>query len=81
MIYLLKFLGFLLVAVLIAASPLLLRTIEYMLPRRVKYGRNGRGNQSLQPGSEERSEIRTEIHRMTAILEADRPAVRGDSHP
>lgn len=81
MTYLLKFLGFLLVSILIEASPLLRRTIEYMLPRRVKYGRNGRGHQSLQTRSGERSEIRNEFHRMTAVLEADRPGVRGDSHP
>jgi hypothetical protein len=80
MIYLLKFLGFLLVAILIAASPLLLRTIEYIFPRRAKYGRDGRGHQSLQPRSEERSEIRNEIHRMTAILEADGRGMRRDSH-
>jgi hypothetical protein len=81
MIYVLKFLGFLLVAILIAASPLLLRTIEYFLPRRVKYSRDGRGDQSLQPRSEERSEIRNEIHRMTAILEADRRGLQRDPRP
>jgi hypothetical protein len=80
-IYLLKFLGFLLVAILIAASPLLLRTIEYILPRRMKYRRDGRGYQPLQPRSEERSEIRNEIHRMTAILEADGRRIPRDSRP
>jgi hypothetical protein len=81
MIYLLKFLGFLLAAILIAASPLVLRTIEYILPRRVKYSRDGREYQSLQPRSEERSEIRNEIHRMRAILEADRRGIPRDSRP
>jgi hypothetical protein len=80
-IYLLKFLGFLLVAILIAASPLLLRTIEYILPRRMKYRRDGRGYQPLQPRSEERSEIRNEIHPMTAILEADGRRIPRDSRP
>lgn len=81
MIYVLKFLGFLLVAILIAASPLLLRTIEYILPRRPKYSRDSRGNQGLQPRSAERSEIRNEIHRMTAILEADRRGPQRDPRP
>jgi hypothetical protein len=80
MIYLVKFMAFLVVAILIAASPLLLRTIEYIFLRPVKYGRNGRGFEPLPSKSDDRSEIRKEIHRMTAILEADSRGIQRDPY-
>jgi hypothetical protein len=72
MIYLLEFLGFLGVAVLLAASPLLLRTVEYLRARLKQSGQKAKAYESLQKRSHERSEIHNEIRRMTAILEVER---------
>jgi len=78
MIYLLEFLGFLGVAILLAASPLLGRALEYVVPRLLKSSRETKGRESLQARSDERSEIRSEIRRMTAILEVDRRSIQRD---
>jgi hypothetical protein len=72
MIYVLEFLGFLGVAALLAASPLLLRTVEYLRPRLKQSIQKANGYESFQTRSDERSEIHNEIRRMTAILEVDR---------
>jgi hypothetical protein len=85
MIYLLEFLGFLAVAILFAASPLLGRAVEYILPRRVKFSGEAKGHEPFQARSDqarsaERSEIRDEIRRMTAILEVDRRGIQRDPH-
>jgi hypothetical protein len=72
MIYLLEFLGFLGVAALLAASPLLARTIEYLRPHLEQFGRRAEGYESSRARSDERLEIRNEIRRATAILEVDR---------
>jgi hypothetical protein len=77
MIYLLEFLGFLGLAVLLAASPLLVRAVEYILPRR-KQSREPEPKESFQARSDERSEIHSEIRRMTAILEVDRRGMQRD---
>jgi hypothetical protein len=78
MIYLLEFLGFLGVAALLAASPLLVRTVEYIRPRLKQSSRETKGYESSQAPSNERSEIRNEIRRMTAILEVDRRGMQRD---
>jgi hypothetical protein len=81
MIYLLEFLGFLGVAILLAASPLLVRTLEYIRPRLKRSSREeANGYESFQARSDERSEIRNEIRRMTAVLEVDRRDVQRDPH-
>jgi hypothetical protein len=80
MIYLLEFLGFLGVAILLAASPLLLRTLEYIRPRLKRPSQKANGYESFQARSDERSEIRNEIRRMTAVLEVDRRDVQRDPH-
>jgi hypothetical protein len=72
MIYVLEFLGFLGVAALLAASPLLVRTVEYLRPRLRQSIQDAKGYESFQTRSDERSEIRNEIRRVTAILEVDR---------
>jgi hypothetical protein len=72
MIYLLEFLGFLGVAALLAASPLLVRTVEYLRPRLKQSIQKAKGQESFQTRSDERSDIHDEIRRMTAILEVDR---------
>jgi hypothetical protein len=72
MIYLLEFLGFLGVAALLAASPLLVRTVEYLRPRPKQSIQKAKGQESFQTRSDERSDIHDEIRRMTAILEVDR---------
>jgi hypothetical protein len=72
MIYVLEFLGFLGVAALLAASPLLVRTVEYLRPRLKQSIQEAKGYESFQTRSDERSEIRNEIRRVTAILEVDR---------
>lgn len=81
MIYFLEFLGFLAVAVLLAASPLLARTIEYLRPRLVLSGREASRYESKQATSDERVEIRDEIRRVTAILEVDRRGIHRNPHP
>ena len=78
MIYLLEFLGFLGVAILLAASPLLVRTVEYIRTLLKHPGGEATGYESVQARSEERSEIRNEIRRMTAILEVDRRDIQRD---
>jgi hypothetical protein len=79
MIYLLEFLGFLGVAVLLAASPLLARTVEHIGPRPKQSGREAaQGYEAVQRRSDERSEIRSEIRRMTTILEVDRRGMHRD---
>jgi hypothetical protein len=80
MIYLLEFLGFLGVAILLAASPLLVRTLEYIRPRLKRSSREANAHESFQARSDERSEIRNEIRRMTAVLEVDRRDVQRDPH-
>jgi hypothetical protein len=85
MIYLLEFLGFLGVAILLAASPLLVRTLEYVRPRLRRSHREANGHESFQARSDERSEIRNEIRRMTAVLETavlevDRRDMHRDPH-
>jgi hypothetical protein len=80
MIYLLEFLGFMGVAVLLAASPLLVRTVEYIRSRRKQSSQEAQGYESFQARSDERSEIRNEIRRMTAILEVDRRGMQRDPH-
>jgi hypothetical protein len=80
MIYLLEFLGFLGVVILLAASPLLVRTLEYIRPRLKRSSWEANGHESFQAGSDERSEIRNEIRRMTAVLEVDRRDVQRDPH-
>jgi hypothetical protein len=72
MIYLLEFLGFLGVALLLAASPLLIRTVEYIRTLPKQSSREAAVYESVQARSDEGSEIRDEIRRMTVILEADR---------
>jgi hypothetical protein len=72
MIYLLEFLGFLGVAILLAASPLLVRTVEYIRTLLKQSSRETRAYESVQARSDEHSEIRDEIRRVTAILEVDR---------
>lgn len=72
MIYVLEFLCFLGVAALLAASPLLVRTVEYLRSRLKQSTQEAKGHESSQTRSDERSEIRNEIRRMTAILEVDR---------
>jgi hypothetical protein len=72
MIYVLEFLCFLGVAALLAASPLLVRTVEYLRPRLKQSIQEAKGYESFQTRSDERSEIRNEIRRVTAILEVDR---------
>jgi hypothetical protein len=72
MIYLLEFLGFLGVAALLAASPLLVRTVEYLRPRLKQSIQKAKEQESFQTRSDERSDIHDEIRRMTAILEVDR---------
>jgi hypothetical protein len=74
MIYMLEFLGFLAVAILLVASPFLARTIEHLRPRRLTANRETHGFESSQARPDERSEIRKEIRRMTAMLEMDRGA-------
>jgi len=81
MIYLLEFLGFLLVAVLLAASPLLVRTVEHIRMLVRQSSREARGYESVQARADEHSEIRSEIRRMTALLEVDRRGNQRDSHP
>ena len=77
MIYLLEFLGFLTVAVLLAASPLLARTVEYI--RALLQSRHeATGHESVAVRADERAEIRTEIRRMTAVLEVDRRGLQRD---
>jgi hypothetical protein len=78
MIYLLEFLGFLVVAVLLAASPLLVRTVEHVRMLVKQSSRGARGYEAVQARSDEHSEIRSEIRRMTAILEVDRRGVQRD---
>jgi hypothetical protein len=80
MTYVLEFLGFLAVAILLAASPLLVRTVEYLRPRLRQSSRETDGYESFQPRSDERAEIRNEIRRMTAILEVDRRGAQHDPH-
>jgi hypothetical protein len=80
MIYLLEFLAFLGMAVLLAASPLLIRTVEHIRSRRRQSSQQAKGYESLQAPSDERSEIRNEIRRMTAILEVDRHGMQRDPH-
>jgi hypothetical protein len=72
MIYVLEFLGFLGVAALLAASPLLVRTVEYLRPRLKQSIQKAKGYESFQTRSDEQSEIHNEIRRMTAVLEVDR---------
>ena len=78
MTYVLEFLGFLAVAVLLAASPLLVRALEYIGLRRKQSSREAKGYESSQARSDERSEIRNEIRRMTAILEVNRHGTQHD---
>lgn len=80
MIYVLEFLGFLAVAVLLAASPLLARTIEYIRPRLKQSTEEATGLESLQARSDERVEIRNEIRRMTAMLEVERGGTQRRPH-
>jgi hypothetical protein len=80
MIYLLEFLGFLAVAVLLAASPLLARTIEYLRPHLMQSRREVSSHESVQAGSDERLEIREEIRRVTALLEVDRRGIQRNPH-
>jgi hypothetical protein len=80
MIYVLEFLGFLGVAALLAASPLLARTIEYIRPRLKQSTKEATGNESLQARSDERLEIRNEIRRVTAMLEVERSGSRRHPH-
>jgi hypothetical protein len=72
MIYFLEFLGFLAVAILLAASPLMARAIQYIGPRFRQSTPEAEGHGSFPARSDERSEIHNEIRRMTAILEVDR---------
>jgi hypothetical protein len=78
MIYLLEFLGFLGVAALLAASPLLVRTIDYLRPHLEQSSRGAKGYEPSRAHSDERAEIRNEIRRATAILEVDRRAMQRD---
>jgi hypothetical protein len=78
MIYLLEFLGFLGVALLLAASPLLIRTVEYIRTLPKQSSREATGFESVQARSDEGSEIRNEIRRMTAVLEVDRRGMQRD---
>ena len=79
MIYLLEFLGLLGVAILLAVSPLLIRLVEIIVPRGAKQSRSTAPHASTRVRSEERSEIRDEISRMTTMLELERRDVRGNS--
>jgi hypothetical protein len=72
MMYLLEFIGFLTIAILLAASPLLVRAVELIRRGRPAVAREATAHDSSQARSEERSEIRNEIRRMTAVLEIER---------
>jgi hypothetical protein len=76
MIYLLEFFGFLAVAILLAAGPLLARTLEFVRVHLREAIRDAKGYESLQARSDERAEIHDEIRRMTAILEVDRRGLK-----
>jgi hypothetical protein len=80
MIYLLEFLGFLGIAVLLAATPLLARTVEYLRAHLNRAGRETEGYAAFQARTAEKSEIRDEIRRMTTLLEADRRGGPRDPH-
>jgi hypothetical protein len=69
MYYLLLFLGLIAVAVFLAMSPLAIRLLEYL------FGTGESGGpppaKTANPQHIERSEMRDEIRRLTAALEAD----------
>jgi hypothetical protein len=78
MIYLLEFFGLLLVAIALAASPLLIRLFEYLLPRRHGSAPSlAPSRASIPSGSKESSELREEIRRLADVLEMDNRAPRG----
>lgn len=69
MTYLMAFLGLICVAVILTTSPLVIRLFEYLFP--MAEGRRAASKAaSLQ--KTERSEIREEIRRLTAVLETER---------
>jgi uncharacterized membrane protein YhiD involved in acid resistance len=72
MIYLLEFLGFLTVAMLLAASPLLARIRDSIRTLLKQSNTESKAEESFQTRSDERSEVRDEIRRLTATLEVDR---------
>ncbi|HEX4150798.1 MAG TPA: hypothetical protein VHY75_01175 [Steroidobacteraceae bacterium] len=76
MIYFLEFLGLLGIAVILSATPLLLRVFEYIFPPRATESRPATGYGPIRARSDDNSEVRSEIRRMTALLEVDRRDAR-----
>jgi len=73
MYYLLVFLGLVSLAVILAMSPLVIRFVEYLFATAES---DGPPAQPANPQHVERSEMRDEIRRLTAALEADSRGVR-----
>jgi hypothetical protein len=76
MIYLAEFLGFLLVCVALAASPLLIRLFEHFVRSEPRAVRVAPTRAASGPRSKESSELRDEIRRLTQALEMDSRAPR-----
>jgi hypothetical protein len=74
MTYLLAFLGLIGLAVILAASPLVIRLFEYLFPVTEN---DGPPAKAANPQSIDRSEIRDEIRRLTAALETNRRGAEG----
>jgi hypothetical protein len=69
MIYLFEFLGFLAVALALAASPLLVKVLERFFPSLDEEAHAAAYGLSNAPAND-RAEVRDEIRRMTSILES-----------
>jgi hypothetical protein len=76
MIYLLEFLGLLSVAIALAASPLLIRLYEHLLPRRESGERVTASPIASTSRSNGSAELSDEIRRLTHVLEMDNRAPR-----
>jgi hypothetical protein len=80
MIYMLEFLGLTMVALSLAASPVLVNILDRFFPRLDEEGRTAEGYGLSKAMASERAEMRDEIRRVTNILEAHSLDIRQSSN-
>jgi hypothetical protein len=71
MVYLLEFVGFLAVAIALAATPQLVKLFQRFMPHQPSDRPSNPARASSVASVKERSELRDEIRRLTHVLEMD----------